>query len=120
MTGVAEVEQDADKTASRLRRRKRRIILFECQVQSICQRIHCLRDQAVEIGIRILKEFRRDCTEFDAELVFNPVPEGNRAIGTSGGDQLKHNGPQDMIWRDKLVERISTSGKGVGILCQLE
>jgi hypothetical protein len=118
--GAAGAEQDANKTASRLRRRRRRSILFEGQVQAMRQRIHCFRDQAVKIRIGILKEFRRDRTELHAKLVFNPVPEGNRAIGTPGGDQLQHNGPQDMIWSDKLVERISTSGEGVGILSELE
>src|SRR5688500_4388372 len=86
----------------------------------MCKRIHRVCDQTVQIYIWVLKDLRCDGTEFHTQLMFNSMPKGNRAIGTSGGDQLKHNRLQNMIWRYKLIECIGSGGKNIGVLCKLQ
>ena len=60
LMGVAEVEQDINKTASRPRLIKKRYILSKCQIQTMCELPHTLLEKPIQINYIILEHFFGD------------------------------------------------------------
>ena len=55
LVGVAGVEQDANKMASRLMPGKKRRILSKSQVQAFCQGVHRLSHDSIQIRIWVFE-----------------------------------------------------------------
>ena len=80
--GVAEAEQDVNKMASNPRLEKKRGILSKGKVEAIGELSHCLSQKRIQICIFVFEHLFCDHCQFLTELVFDPSPERNGAIGT--------------------------------------
>ncbi len=78
-------------------------MLSKRQVQPPGQGVHGVGERGIQIQLGFAHDLFHQRAQLDADLIFDAVPEGNRAVGAPGGNELEHHGAQGMIGRKKLV-----------------
>src|SRR5215207_2750068 len=118
--GVADGVQAVNRMASRQTPVRRRCILSKRQVQTMGQQSHRLLQKYIQVRIFVLEKRPGNDTQFLAELIFDPAPEGNGTIGAGGSDKLDHHRPERMLHGDQFVQGIDARRQDVRSASQLE